>query len=115
MQTKSADSDLTPVAFIRDTEVAATLLKPSRLPLLAALREPDSATSLARRLGLPRQRLNHYLRELEGLGLIEMVEERRRGNFTERVLRTTARRYVICPEVLGALGFTSRTTSCEML
>ncbi len=51
MQTKSDDSDLTPVAFIRDTEVAATLLKPPRLPLLAALREPDSATSLARRLG----------------------------------------------------------------
>ena len=35
---------------------------------------------------------------------MELVAERRRGNCTERVVRATARRYVISPEVLGELG-----------
>ncbi len=98
------DTDLPSVEIICDPEVAANLLKPPRPALLAALREADSATGLARRLEWPRQRLNHHLRELERVGLVELVEERRRGNFTERVLRATARRYLISPEILGELG-----------
>ncbi len=98
------DTDLPSVEIIDDPDVAATLLKPPRPALLAALREADSASGLARRLEWPRQRLNHHLRELERVGLVELVEERRRGNFTERVLRATARRYLISPEILGELG-----------
>ncbi len=98
------DTSLPRVEIIGDPEVAATLLKPPRPALLAALREADSASGLARRLEWPRQRLNHHLRELERVGLVELVEERRRGNFTERVLRATARRYLISPDVLGDLG-----------
>ncbi len=51
--------------LIRDPDAAATLLKPPRPALLAALRQPDSASGLARRLGMPRQRVNHHLHELE--------------------------------------------------
>ena len=36
--------------------------------------------------------------------LIELHEERRRGNCTERVFRGVARSYLISPEVLGALS-----------
>ncbi|HEX3650610.1 MAG TPA: ArsR family transcriptional regulator, partial [Pseudonocardiaceae bacterium] len=36
-------------------------------------------------------------------GLIELVEERRKGNVTERVLRATAASYVISPAVLAAV------------
>ncbi len=52
------DTALPPVEIIRDPEIVAALLKPPRLALLAALREPDSATGLARRLESPRQGLN---------------------------------------------------------
>jgi DNA-binding transcriptional ArsR family regulator len=86
------------------TETAATALRGTRRTLLAALAEPDSAAGLARRLGLPRQRLNYHLKALERCGLLECVEERRKGNCTERVLRATARSFVISPDALGALG-----------
>jgi DNA-binding transcriptional ArsR family regulator len=88
---------------------AAALLDPVRQRLLAELREPDSASGLARRLRLPRQRLNYHLRLLESAGLVELVEERRKGNCLERVVRATARAFVISPEVLGPLGLTADT------
>jgi DNA-binding transcriptional ArsR family regulator len=72
--------------------------------MLEELQEPASAAGLARGLGLSRQQVNYHLRELERVGLVELVEERRRGNCVERVMRATARSYVISPEVLGVLG-----------
>jgi DNA-binding transcriptional ArsR family regulator len=89
---------------IRDPEQAAALLQPERLRLIEALGEPDSAAGLARRFDLPRQRLNYHLKELERSGLVELVEERRKGNCVERVLKATARAYTISPEVLGQLA-----------
>jgi DNA-binding transcriptional ArsR family regulator len=75
-----------------------------RLRVLETLAEPGSAASVARRLGLPRQKVNYHLRELERDGLVELVEERRKGNCTERIVRATARGYLIAPEVLGPLA-----------
>jgi DNA-binding transcriptional ArsR family regulator len=89
---------------IRRSEPAAALLDPVRQQLLAHLAEPDSAAGLARRLRLPRQRINYHLRALEAAGLVELVEERRKGNCFERVVRATARSFVISPEALGVLG-----------
>ncbi|MBI1789124.1 MAG: helix-turn-helix transcriptional regulator, partial [Acidobacteria bacterium] len=92
------------VEVIRGLESAAALLDPTRLQMLNLLAEADSASGLARRLKQPRQRVNYHLRELEKQGLVELVEERRKGNCIERVVRATARRYLISPEVLGKLG-----------
>lgn len=89
---------------IVEAEAAAALIQPLRRQVLEALREPGSASSLARQLELPRQKLNYHLRELERLGLLELVEERRRGNCNERLLRASARRYVIDPAALGELS-----------
>jgi DNA-binding transcriptional ArsR family regulator len=89
---------------VRSAESAAALLDPTRQQLLAQLKEPDSATGLARRLKLPRQRINYHLKVLEGAGLVELVEERRKGNCLERVVRATARAFIISPEALGELG-----------
>lgn len=89
---------------MRGAAQAAALLKPDRLRLLRELAEPDSAAGLARRLGWPRQRINYHLHQLEKAGLVELVEERRRGGLTERVVRAVARSYLISPEVLGSLG-----------
>jgi DNA-binding transcriptional ArsR family regulator len=89
---------------VRGATRAAMLLDDTRQQLLQHLHEPDSAAGLSRRLGVPRQRLNYHLKELEREGLVELVEERRKGNCVERVVRATARSFIISPEVLGQLG-----------
>src|SRR5215470_14560661 len=70
---------------------AAVALSPFRLVLLKGLEQPESASGLARRLGLPRQQVNYHLRELERAGFIEMSEARQRRGCTERVMRLTSR------------------------
>lgn len=92
------------VAVIEDPAVAEVSLDPIRARLLAALAEPGSATTLAGQVGLPRQKVNYHLRALEKHGLVELVEERRKGNVTERVLRATASSYVISPAALAAVA-----------
>jgi DNA-binding transcriptional ArsR family regulator len=92
------------VAVIEDAAAAEASLDPIRAGLLAALSEPGSATTLAGRVGLPRQKVNYHLRALERHGLVELVEERRKGNVTERVLRATASSYVISPAALAAVA-----------
>jgi len=91
------------VAVIEDPAAAEASLDPMRTRLLAALAEPLSATMLAARVGLPRQKVNYHLKTLERHGLLELVEERRKGNVTERVLRATASSYVISPVALAAV------------
>lgn len=91
------------VAVIEDPAAAEVSLDPVRTRLLAELAEPGSATMLATRLGLPRQKVNYHLRALEQHGLVELLEERRKGNCTERVLRATAASYVISPTALAAV------------
>jgi DNA-binding transcriptional ArsR family regulator len=89
------------VAVIDDARAAEVSLDPVRARLLAELSEPRSATMLAARIGLPRQKVNYHLRTLERHGLVELVEERRKGNVTERVMRATAASYVISPLALA--------------
>jgi DNA-binding transcriptional ArsR family regulator len=83
---------------------AAMLLDPLRTRILEGLREPDSAAGLARRLRLPRQKVNYHVRELEKQQLVELVGRKKRGNCTARILRSTARAFVISPAALGAVG-----------
>jgi DNA-binding transcriptional ArsR family regulator len=92
------------LSVIRKARQDVLLLHPTRQKIVENLKEPGSASSLARRLGLPRQRLNYHLRKLEKQGFVELVEERRTGNCVERVVRATARSYLISPEALGLLG-----------
>jgi DNA-binding transcriptional ArsR family regulator len=88
------------VAVISDPSAAEVSLDPVRARLLAELVEPASASTLAQRLGLPRQRVGYHLRALEDHGLVVLVAERRKGNCTERVLQATAASYVISPAAL---------------
>jgi len=89
---------------IASADRAASLLDPLRQRLLEELRAPDSAAGLARRLRLPRQKVNYHVRELEKRRLVELVGRRRRGNCTARILRATAQAYVIGPTALGGVG-----------
>ncbi|QKW18147.1 helix-turn-helix transcriptional regulator [Kitasatospora sp. NA04385] len=92
------------VAVIEEPAAAEASLDPMRARLLAALVEPGSAAMLAARLGLPRQKVNYHLKELERHGLVELAEERRKGSVTERVYRATAASYVISPAALAAVS-----------
>jgi DNA-binding transcriptional ArsR family regulator len=91
------------VTVIENAAAAEASLDPVRSRLLAELATPGSATTLALKVGLPRQQVNYHLRTLERHGLVELVEERRKGNMTERVMQATAASYVISPTALAAL------------
>ena len=92
------------VAVIDDPAAAEAVLEPARARLLALLTEPRSAAMLAAVVGLPRQKVNYHLRTLEQHGLVELVQERRKGNVTERLLQAAAASYVISPSALAVLA-----------
>ncbi len=91
-------------AMLDAVPCAAAVPHPLRRRLLEALRDPDSAAGLARRLRLPRQRVNYHVRELARAGLLERAGRRRRRNMIEQRYVARARAYVFSPELLGALG-----------
>lgn len=89
------------VEVIEDPTTAAVALDPIRARLLHELAEPGSAAGLSNRVGIARQKVGYHLRALEAHGLLELVEERKWGGITERVLRATAANYVVSPAALG--------------
>ncbi len=89
---------------IRDEGRAAQLLNPLRSRILDLAREPMSSTELAAHLDIPRQKANYHVRELARAKLLRPAGQRRKRNMIERRWVTTARSYVISPELLGPLA-----------
>lgn len=89
---------------IQTADSAAALFHSDRRRVLSALAEADSAAGVARRLEMPRQTVNYHLHALEKAGLVELVEQRMKGNCAERVVQSTAKAFVISSEALGDLG-----------
>lgn len=83
---------------------ASALLNPMRLRLLRLAQEPASATEMAKRLSLPRQRVNYHVRELARAGFLRPAGRRRKRNWVEQRYVATARSYVLSPEILGPLA-----------
>ena len=94
------------VEVIETAAAASAALDPIRSRILAALREPGSATTVAGTLGLPRQKVNYHLRALEAQSLVTMVAVRARRGLTERMLQATAASYVVSPAALGEAAST---------
>ena len=92
------------IEVIEDPAAAEASLDPIRTRILRELAEPGSATQLAAKVGLPRQKVNYHLKALERHGLVELIEERKRGNVTERILRATAASYLISPAALASVA-----------
>lgn len=92
------------VEVIEEPATAAAALDPVRAAVLAALVEPGSATTVAARLGLPRQQVNYHVRTLEARGLVQLLEHRPRRGLRERVVQASARSYVVSPAALGISG-----------
>jgi len=80
---------------IDDPRTAALLLHPTRAAVLEALREPASATEVARRLSLPPARVNHHVQRLRGARLVRRAGTRRHRNLTEVLYQAIARTFVI--------------------
>ena len=99
------------VEVIDDPAAAVAALEPVRARLLAELARPGSASTLAGRVGLTRQRVNYHLRTLEAHGLVELVREQRRRGLTERVMQASAAAYVVSPSALGQAAVAPERTS----
>ena len=89
------------VSLVDAPDVLRAALPPLRRRLLERLREPASAVVVAGEFGLPRQQVNYHLRILESAGLLELVETRARRGCTERVLRASARAFIVDPQVMA--------------
>lgn len=87
--------------YLDEPDALRTALSPTRRRLLGLLREPSSASRLAEELDLPRQQVNYHVKELEKAGLIELVEERRRRGFVERLYRAAQTTLIVDPGVMG--------------
>ena len=85
--------------LIETTEQLVAITHPTRLRVLDALRTPDSAAGAARKLGEPRQRINHHVRELVSAGLLVDAGERRKGNFVEQLYESSSGTFVLSPRL----------------
>jgi DNA-binding transcriptional ArsR family regulator len=93
------------LAVIEKASSVAAILSPLRREVLNRLHsQPDSASGLARRMGLTRQKLNYHVRTLEREGFLELAGEQKRRGCVERIFRSTARAYLIRPDLVGSLG-----------
>lgn len=74
------------------------LAVPVRVEILHMLEdEPMTTTQMARLLGEKPNRLYYHVTELERVGILEVVERKRRGNLYEKYYRPAARFYRIDP------------------
>jgi DNA-binding transcriptional ArsR family regulator len=89
------------VALLEEPEKLRGALAPLRRRLLARLRTPASASELAREFEVSRQKLNYHLHKLEEAGLVELVGQRQRRGFVERVLKARADAYVVDPACMS--------------
>lgn len=84
---------------LTEPEAVDALTHPVRRRVLEALRRPDSAAAVARAIGLPRQKVNYHLKELERARLVRPVGERRKGHLIERLYEAVAGSFVVSPRV----------------
>lgn len=92
------------LAVLDDAPTAIAALDPARNRLLGHLGEPASAAMLAKRLGIPRQKITYHLGQLETHGLIRPEETRRWGGLTEQLYVASAGSYVVSPAALGSVA-----------
>lgn len=85
-------------AWIDDAKAVRTLADPMRRQILKLLSKPGSAVSVARELGMPRQRVGYHMRELEKHGFVELLREERKRGCTERIMRRTSESILLAPD-----------------
>jgi DNA-binding transcriptional ArsR family regulator len=93
------------VAEVGERARAAALLShPLRTRILALARDAASATEMAARLGLPRQRVNYHVRQLARARFLRRAGRVRKRNLIEQRYVASAHAYVLAPGVLGPVA-----------
>ncbi|MAG55650.1 MAG: transcriptional regulator [Planctomycetes bacterium] len=92
------------VHCVLDPARAQTLLHPLRLRIVEEAREATSATEIAARLDLPRQKVNYHVRALADAGFLQPAGQRTKRNMVEKRWVASARSWVLAPQLLGGLG-----------
>jgi DNA-binding transcriptional ArsR family regulator len=87
------------VDVVEDPVQLAALAHPTRIAILHALRSPDSAAGVARRISETRQKTHYHVKALLDAGLIRPVGERRTGTFIEQLYETVAGTFVVSPRL----------------
>jgi hypothetical protein len=82
---------------LTDRDAIAAATHPVRAAILDAMRTPSTAAAVARKLGQSRQNVAYHVRELERVGLLEHVGERKNGNFLEQTYAAVADAILISP------------------
>ena len=94
----------TPIPVLEPVEGAARaelLLHPLRQEILAEASEPSTSAEIARRIGLPPQKVNYHVRTLVDAGFLRPAGETLKRNLVEKRYRASAQSYVLLPQVLG--------------
>jgi DNA-binding transcriptional ArsR family regulator len=87
------------VEVLDDADRVAALAHPLRVAILEALREPNSASGVARAISETRQKTNYHVKALLDAGLLKAVGERRRGNFVEQLYQSVAPTFLVAPAI----------------
>jgi hypothetical protein len=90
--------------LVADSGRTRIALQTPRPQILALARDPISATGIAARLELPRQRVNYHVRRLAAAGFLRRAGRRQRRGLQEQLWSVTARAFVLAPGVLGPEG-----------
>jgi DNA-binding transcriptional ArsR family regulator len=97
------------VRWVDDAKAVGALADPLRRQILQRLTTPGSAASIARELGLPRQRVGYHMHELEKHGFVETLREERKRGCIERVMRRTSDSIVLAPDSMSEEKLHPRT------
>jgi DNA-binding transcriptional ArsR family regulator len=87
------------VEVLDDADRVAAVTHPLRVAILEALREPNSASGVARAISETRQKTNYHVKALLDAGLLKAVGERRRGNFVEQLYQSVAPTFLVAPAI----------------
>lgn len=97
-------ASISAVEPVEEAGRAELLLHPLRQRILKEAREASTAAEIARRVGLPPQKVNYHVRTLADAGFLRLAGEGRKRNLIEKRYRASARSYVLLPQVLGETG-----------
>jgi len=86
---------------IQDPAAATVALDPIRSRLLSELNQPESAASVAGKVGLTRQKATYHLKALEAHQLVHTAGTRKWGGLTERLFVASATSYIVAPAAMG--------------
>ncbi|WP_028778473.1 ArsR/SmtB family transcription factor [Shimazuella kribbensis] len=76
-------------------EQASALINPLRAEILAQLKQPSSATEVAKKLNETPQRINYHLKTLQRVGLVTKVGSRQVRNLVEVLYQSIAKTFLL--------------------